>query len=411
MKPDLLRRIPLFASLSDTELNRLAPAFHHRVFPAGAILFLEGDPGDRFSILLSGEIEIVKALGKAEERLLTVLGPGDFFGEMSLMDPGGLRSASVRTRSDIELAEITSQTFDATLHRLPAISLRLVREMNTRLRRSEADTIRDLQAKNLALTQAYLDLQQAQSGLIEKEKLEHELEIGRVIQESILTKQIPVLPGWQIIVHWQPARAVGGDFYDFLASPDGRLGLLIADVTGKGVPAALIMAVTCTMLRTVVETEISPGAVLQRVNSLLCQFMPPNMFVTCLYGLLDPSSGLLRFANAGHNLPMMIAQGVVQELRATGMPLGLLPGMTYEENEVCLQPGDGLLLYTDGIVEAHNSNREMFGSPRLQACLAEISFKPEVVNHLLARLAEFTGSDWEQEDDVTFVVLARPSLV
>jgi len=135
------------------------------------------------------------------------------------------------------------------------------------------------------------------------------------------------------------------------------------------------------------------------------------MFVTCLYGLLDPSSGLLRFANAGHNLPLMIAQGVVQEPRATGMPLGLLPEMTYEENEVYLQPGDGLLLYTDGIVEAHNSNREMFGSPRLQACLAETSFQPEVVSHLLACLAAFTGPGWEQEDDVTFVALARTTLV
>jgi serine phosphatase RsbU (regulator of sigma subunit) len=132
------------------------------------------------------------------------------------------------------------------------------------------------------------------------------------------------------------------------------------------------------------------------------------MFVTCLYGLLDPTSGVLRFANAGHNLPLKIAQGVVHEVRATGMPLGLLPGMTYEENETLLQPGNGLLLYTDGIVEAHNPNREMFGIPRLQAYLAEIPFNPEVVNYLLARLAEFTGSDWEQEDDVTFVVLVCP---
>ena len=274
------------------------------------------------------------------------------------------------------------------------------------MRRSEADTIRDLQAKNQALTQAYLDLQQAQAELIEKEKLEHELEIARVVQESILPKQIPVLPGWQITAHWQPARAISGDFYDFFPYPDGRLGILIADVTGKGVPAALVMAVTCSVLRTVIESETAPSAVLERANNLLCPNMPRNMFATCLYGLFDPSSRIMRFANAGHNLPVKVVQGSIQEQRATGMPLGLLPGMTYAENEVYLQPGSGLLLYTDGIVEAHNSEREMFGFPRLKACLEETTFGANVVNHLLSHLAEFTGSDTEQEDDVTFIVLA-----
>jgi serine phosphatase RsbU (regulator of sigma subunit) len=408
MKPNLLRGAPLLANLSDAELSRLAQAFHRRTFPAGAVLFREGDPGDRFSILLSGEIEIIKALGTAEERLLAMIGPGDFLGEMSLLEPGGLRSASARARGEVVWAEMTPVEFQSLLRRQSDLSLHLVQELNRRLRRSEADTIRDLQAKNQALTQAYLELQQAQSALIEKEIIERELEIARVIQESILPKQIPAPPGWQITAHWQPARSVSGDYYDFLPYPDGRLGLLIADVTGKGVPAALVMAVTCSVLRAVVGSEISPGAVLERVNNLLCPYMPRGMFVTCLYGLLDPTSGVLRFANAGHNLPLKIAQGVVHEVRATGMPLGLLPGMTYEENETLLQPGNGLLLYTDGIVEAHNPNREMFGIPRLQAYLAEIPFNPEVVNYLLARLAEFTGSDWEQEDDVTFVVLVCP---
>jgi len=408
MKPNLLRGAPLLANLSDAELSRLAQAFHRRTFPAGAVLFREGDPGDRFSILLSGEIEIIKALGTAEERLLAMIGPGDFLGEMSLLEPGGLRSASARARGEVVWAEMTPVEFQSLLRRQSDLSLHLVQELNRSLRRSEADTIRDLQAKNQALTQAYLELQQAQSALIEKEIIERELEIARVIQESILPKQIPAPPGWQITAHWQPARSVSGDYYDFLPYPDGRLGLLIADVTGKGVSAALVMAVTCSVLRAVVGSEISPGAVLERVNNLLCPYMPRGMFVTCLYGLLDPTSGVLRFANAGHNLPLKIAQGVVHEVRATGMPLGLLPGMTYEENETLLQPGNGLLLYTDGIVEAHNPNREMFGIPRLQAYLAEIPFNPEVVNYLLARLAEFTGSDWEQEDDVTFVVLVCP---
>jgi serine phosphatase RsbU (regulator of sigma subunit) len=132
------------------------------------------------------------------------------------------------------------------------------------------------------------------------------------------------------------------------------------------------------------------------------------MFVTCLYGVFDPASRKFQFANAGHNLPLKVAPGAVEELRATGMPLGLLPGMSYEENATCLQPGDGLLLYTDGIVEAHNSGREMFGLSRIRACLGEVDFQPNVVDYLLSRLAEFTGSESEQEDDITFIVLTCP---
>jgi serine phosphatase RsbU (regulator of sigma subunit) len=408
LKSDLLRGVPLLAGLLDAELRYLASAFSYRAFTDGAILFREGEPGDRFSLLLTGEIEIVKALGTTEERLLAVMSPGDFLGEMSLLDPGGLRSASARARGAVELAELTPRAFEALLQRQPTLSLRLLREMNIRLRRSEADTIRDLQIKNQALTQAYQELQQAQAELVEKEKLEHELEIARLIQKSFLPDEVPTLQGWQLTAHWQPARAVSGDFYDFLPYPDGRLGLLIADVTGKGVPASLVMAVTSSVLRAVAGTLILPGAVLAQVNNLLCPQMPRNMFVTCLYGVFDPSTGNFRFANAGHNLPLLVVDGAVNELRATGMPLGLLPEMSYAETEARLQTGDGLLLYTDGITEAHNPDREMFGLPRLQACLSGNAFGPQVVDHLLAHLAGFTGADWEQEDDVTFVALTCP---
>jgi serine phosphatase RsbU (regulator of sigma subunit) len=173
------------------------------------------------------------------------------------------------------------------------------------------------------------------------------------------------------------------------------------------VPAALVMATTCSMVRAVAGSNLSPGALLEQVNRLLCPYMPRNMFVTCLYGNLDPASGILHFANAGHNLPVKITPDGVQELRATGMPLGLLPAMTYPENEARFEPGDGLLLYTDGMIEAHNAEREMFGLERFYGHLAEIACDPKLIDYLLGRLAEFTGPDWEQEDDVTFVVINR----
>jgi serine phosphatase RsbU (regulator of sigma subunit)/anti-sigma regulatory factor (Ser/Thr protein kinase) len=247
----------------------------------------------------------------------------------------------------------------------------------------------------------------------ERERLLHELQVARLIQQTLLPRALPARAGWQLTTHYQPAREVGGDFYDFLYFPDGRLGLIIADVTDKGVPAALVMATTRSILRMVAERLISPGKVLEQTNELLHHDIPPKMFVTCLYAVLDPATGRLQFANAGHDLPYrrMAHNGDVEELLATGMPLGLMPGMTYEEKEAVLEPGDCLLLYSDGLVEAHNAQREMFGFPRLKERLAaSLQTAPDsaaLVDFLLSELRNFTGLDWEQEDDVTLVILER----
>jgi serine phosphatase RsbU (regulator of sigma subunit)/anti-sigma regulatory factor (Ser/Thr protein kinase) len=240
---------------------------------------------------------------------------------------------------------------------------------------------------------------------LERERIEQELHVARLIQQTLLPKELPQLPGWQISSYYQPARAVGGDFYDFLYFDDGRLGLVIGDVTDKGVPAALVMATTRSILRSTAHTAVSPGKVLQQTNDLLHQDIPPNMFVTCLYAILDPASGRLEYANAGHDLPYRRHADQVFELRATGMPLGLMPGMDYEEKEIMLTPGESILFYSDGLVEAHNTRRQMFGFPHLMKLLAEVPDNTPVIDFLLAELASFTGPDWEQEDDVTLVTL------
>ena len=250
-------------------------------------------------------------------------------------------------------------------------------------------------------------VQAHQQQLREQERLEQELRTAHFIQRSLLPKNMSTLPGWQITPYYQPAREVGGDFYDVLPLDDGRLGLIIGDVSGKGVPAALVMAITITMLRTVVRAMASPGQVLARVNDLLIAENPPRMFVTCFYALLDPGSGRLRFANAGHEVPYRRSSDGVTELRATGMPLGLMPGSSYEEDEAVLSPGDSLLFYTDGLVEAHNPQREMFDYARLSALLAEYGGGPALAEYLLSALARFTGQQWEQEDDLTMMVLSR----
>jgi serine phosphatase RsbU (regulator of sigma subunit)/anti-sigma regulatory factor (Ser/Thr protein kinase) len=243
-----------------------------------------------------------------------------------------------------------------------------------------------------------------------RERLEQELRVAQLIQKNFLPKELPRLPGWQVSAHYRPARAVGGDFYDFIDLEKGRVGLVIGDVTDKGVPAALVMAATRSVLRAWAQRIASPSAVLQGVNDLLTPDIPANMFVTCLYGVLEPASGRLRFANAGHNLPYVHTGDGAVELRATGMPLGLLPGMTYEENEATLKPGETLLLYSDGLTEAHSPQREMFGFPRLLDLVGRTSGSTEMNETLLSELALFTGPGWEQEDDVTLVALERVSL-
>jgi anti-sigma regulatory factor (Ser/Thr protein kinase) len=220
---------------------------------------------------------------------------------------------------------------------------------------------------------------------------------------------LPELEDWQITYHYQPAREVGGDFYDFLRLEDGRVGLVIGDVSGKGMAAALVMAHTQSVLRAVARRGgITPGQVLHEANELMYAYIPPTMFVTCFYGVLDTKSGRLVYANAGHNLPCEQHDRQVDELRARGMPLGLMPGMHYEEEEAALAAGDGLFLYSDGLVEAHGPTGEMFGSPRLHGLIkAHRSGDSSLIDFLLSELTRFTGKDWRQEDDITLVNLER----
>jgi len=238
-------------------------------------------------------------------------------------------------------------------------------------------------------------------------RLDNELRVARAVQELLLPREIPQPDGWQMAAYWKPAREMSGDFYDFIPFPDGRLGIVVADVTDKGVPAAMVMATTRSLLRATAERLVMPGAVLERTNDALCPDMPPKMFVTCLYALLDPVTGTLHYANAGHNLPVLRKSDGVVELRATGMPLGLLPGMGYEEKSVKLSANDEILIYSDGLTEAHSPTGEMFGYPQLRELMTQSLDADGLIDFLRQRLDAHVGPDWEQEDDVTFVTFHR----
>lgn len=258
----------------------------------------------------------------------------------------------------------------------------------------------------------------------DRERMASELRVARIIQETLLPKHLPDIAGYALSAYWQPAQAVGGDFYDFIQLEDGKLAIVVGDVTDKGVPAALVMSTTRTVLRTSAERFKTPGAVLERANEVLCPDIPPKMFITVLYAVLDPATGVIRYANAGHDLPYMRRSShaagehpiagdaipVVEEMRATGMPLGLLPGMRYEEKEIVIQPGDTMLVYSDGLVEAHNPQRDMFSFRRLRELVGIHAGGAAMVPWLLDELAAFTGEGWVQEDDVTIVTLQRDAL-
>jgi serine phosphatase RsbU (regulator of sigma subunit) len=233
------------------------------------------------------------------------------------------------------------------------------------------------------------------------------------MQHAALPREVPTLEGWQIAPYYRPAREVGGDFYDFHPLSDDRLGLVVGDATGKGVPAALVMSTTCGMLQLAAQTldRSEPGEVLKRVNGTLVARIPSNMFVTCFYAVLDPKSGRITYANAGHDLPYLWRGGEAEELRARGMPLGLMPGTSYEEKETVLDAGDGALFYSDGLVEAHNPEGEMFGFPRLRALVAEHAREERSLgDFLMEELYSFVGEGWEQEDDITLLTITLLTL-
>jgi serine phosphatase RsbU (regulator of sigma subunit) len=271
-----------------------------------------------------------------------------------------------------------------------------VRQLNTDLEKRVAE--RTKQLKNAMAKQH----QEAQ----ERQRIEQDLRVARSIQQASLPKEVPKLEGWHLAPYYRSAKEVGGDFYDFHLLSEGKLGLAVGDATGKGVPAALVMSTTCGMLRLAAQSYSSAGEMLERVNDALFPSIPPNMFVTCFYCILDLKRGSLTFANAGHDLPyVQRGGGEAEELRARGMPLGLMPGMSYEEKEIVLEAGEAALFYTDGLVEAHNPQGEMFGFPRLRALISEHDEEGRLEGFLMEELNSFVGEGWEQEDDITLLTL------
>ncbi len=400
--------IALFSSLPSNEIKFLAEVMRHIKLEAGVILFQEGEQGDKFYIIIAGQVEVIKSLGNTDEQILGKRGPADFLGEMSLFIPDGLRTACVRTCTSVELMELSRTDFDDLIQRRPVLAYEMVRVLSLRLRDSENDMIRDLKEKNRQLEHMYRELKAAQAQIIEKEKLEHELHLARNIQESILPDDLTLMDDFDFGARMQPARSVGGDFYDFIYLDQETVGIAIGDVSGKGVPAAIFMALFCSLLRAETRHSSLPSEILQRVNKHLLNLNEAGMFVTVLFGILNSRRREFVYTRAGHEIPFLFSRSGDAKLLDwdQGQLLGFFQKPKLDEQKVEIPEGSTLVLYTDGAFDALDAKGVRFGLDRLgEAITAKIQDSAQnLCDRVMEELTTYQGEKL-QFDDITLVVI------
>ncbi len=411
----ILRRIPLFDSVEVNALPELARSLESIRLDAGRILFNENDHGDCFYIVVEGNLEIIKAFGSTEERLLQNWGPGNFLGEMSMFDLERRRSATVRAKTPTTLLKMNHASFRSLLHRQPDLAFEVTRQLSMRLRNNDNAIIHDLHEKNqqlaaayTELAEAYKELQAAQVQLVEKERLERELQVAREIQESILPQTLPVIFGIDLGVMMRPARAVGGDLYDLIALKENCLGVVIGDVSDKGVPAAIFMALARSLLRAEASRMAPPAEVLREVNRHLLDMNTTGLFITVIYGVLECEHRRFTFVRAGHEIPFFFRKDgtEISPGNGHGQALGLFDDVVLEELSVILPPGSRIVLYTDGATDTENPDSERFGRERLRESMRRhgLSSAQEFCEAIFETIAQFQDGA-PQADDMAMVAI------
>lgn len=375
---------------------------------SGDILFHEGDPGEHLYVVVEGELEILLAPDTDDELILNLLHAGEYLGEMSLLQPGGLRTASARARGQVVLLSMNREQFKGLLQRHPELSNQMIGVLSQRLDNTNASTFRDVSEKNRQLQKAFDELKAAQEQLIEKERLERELEVAADIQMSILPDVLPVHEKFDFGGRILPARQVGGDFYDVFPLGENKIGVLIGDVADKGVPSAIFMARAHALIIAEADSSTSPGEVLRLANKHITRLEKSTQFVTALYGVLDTQTGEFSYARAGHEPPLLLhAHGDVHRLaHKPGMALGLWERIALDESSFFLQKGSLLVMYTDGMTDCRNPKGEPFGIERIKLTMAGLwnTSAQSSCDQLFDQLMVYQSGS-KQDDDVTLVAI------
>jgi serine phosphatase RsbU (regulator of sigma subunit) len=397
----------IFRGLDERALDTLRELAEIRTYPPQTILCHQGEIEHTFYVIVDGRVAVTQVLEDGQERLLSVQGPREYFGELSLLDDTP-RMANVVSITTVTVLEITEEVFENVLESSPAVAYSLMRHVVDLLRSTDKLAIADLTTKNQELREAYQELQAAQDDVIEKERLERELEIAASVQRTLLPGQLPQYPDYHLAAFLKPARQVGGDFYDAFELDKEHIGLVLADVADKSVQAALFMAVARTLFMVEGRRLLNPSRVALAVHQGVIDVAPSaDIFVTAFYGVLNRPNRNLTYVTAGHERPLLVRPGEgVQKLDGKGRFLGMIEMLELEEYDVRLLPGDRLLIFSDGVPDATNRRGQQYGRERLAKFLeSNDQLKVQVlVDRLAADVAKWRGSA-PAFDDLTLLAL------
>ncbi|MDP8228856.1 MAG: SpoIIE family protein phosphatase [Candidatus Electryoneaceae bacterium] len=400
MRQDLInffRVHDLTRGFSDSELIQLTDLLIVKDCRAGETIIEEGSKNDTFYFLYRGEADVLKYDQKSKKNyLISETKEGVLFGEMSIIgdEPA---SATVTAKTDCVFL-LLSQDKVATHPVYSKLVINSARGVITRLRVLNAKHVKTLG-------------EQIQERLI-KERIETELRAARDVQMALLPDRCPDIEGYQIVSHCKPARDVGGDFFDFAPVDSGKTALILGDVSGKGMPAALLMAECRSVIRAQIYCGNDPRTdhILTRTNVMIFEDSEDYMFVTCFMGILDIASGRIQYCNAAHNPPYVYRRDseIIDMLDPTGTVLGFSDKMTFDRAKTRLDPGDVMVIYSDGVTEAKNPDNELYGDDRLKRLLSQNSSASaqEIQDVILTDVEQFVAGA-EQSDDITMMVIKR----
>lgn len=403
---DVLKRV--LGSLSAKDVSELNKVAVRKEYPADTVVCIEGELAHTFYVIETGLVSVSRRLGDDSEQVLGILRDGQFFGEMGLLDDVP-RAATIRTLTKSTLVELSEETFDSVVERNPGVAVALLRGITRSLRDTDKLAMSELELRNEQLAQTLIELQEAQTELLAQERLKRDIEIAASVQRSILPSEFPAIDGFEFGVYARPAREVGGDFYDVIPIDDDHFALVVADISGKSVQAAIFMAIVRALLLREAAEQLSPADTVHRLQDQLLKTSTAEMFVTMFYGVVNKKTHQMSFVRAGHERPIFYraATRSLELLDPPGRFIGMLPDLVVEEATLDLHSGDCLVFYSDGVPDAENAAGQFFTMDRLIAvshAAASSSQSAQEIADKISRAVDHFRGETEQTDDITILI-------